>query len=74
MRFAIMDGFRSRSGRMAEDAEAALESAAALGLDLHAMTEQLQADALNAFASSFDQLLATLAEKRRQIATSRELT
>ena len=62
--------FRSRSGRSAEDAEAALERAAALGLDLHATTEQLQADALKAFTSSFDQLLATLAEKRRQIATA----
>ena len=71
-----MDAFRDHGrvqitlGTNAEDAEAALESAAALGLDLHAMTEQLQADALKAFASSFDQLLATLAEKRRQIATA----
>ena len=70
-----MDAFRDHGrvqitlGTNAEDAEAALESAAALGLDLHATTEQLQADALNAFSSSFDQLLATLAEKRRQIAT-----
>jgi len=32
------------------------------------MTEQLQADALKAFTSSFGQLLATLAEKRPQIA------
>ena len=39
------------------------------GLGRHAMTEQLQADALKAFTSSFDQLLVTLAEKRRQIAT-----
>jgi hypothetical protein len=71
-----MDAFRDHGrvqitlGTNAEDAEAALESAAALGLDLHATTEQLQADALNAFTSSFDQLLATLAEKRRQIATA----
>jgi transaldolase len=70
-----MDAFRDHGrvqitlGTNAEDAEAALERAAALGLDLHATTEQLQADALNAFTSSFDQLLATLAEKRRQIAT-----
>ena len=70
-----MDAFRDHGrvqitlGTNAEDAEAALERAAALGLDLHATTEQLQVDALNAFTSSFDQLLATLAEKRRQIAT-----
>jgi len=70
-----VDAFRDHGrvqmtlGTNVESAEAALESAAVLGLDLHAMTEQLQADALKAFTSSFDQLLATLAEKRRQIAT-----
>jgi transaldolase len=69
-----VDAFRDHGrvqmtlGTNVESAEAALESAAVLGLDLHAMTEQLQADALKAFTSSFDQLLATLAEKRRQIA------
>jgi hypothetical protein len=34
---------------------------------VHAITEQLQADAIKAFASSFDQLVATLGEKRRQM-------
>jgi transaldolase len=73
---ATMDAFRDHGrvqvtlGIGAEAADAALESAAALGLDLHAMTEQLQADALTAFASSFDQLLATLAEKRRRTVTA----
>jgi transaldolase len=43
--------------------------AAALGLDLHAITEQLQADGIKAFAASFDQLLATVAERRREIVT-----
>ena len=69
---STMDAFRDHGhvrvklGTEEGVAEAALESAAALGLDLHAMTEQLQTDALKAFASSFDQLLTTLAEKRRR--------
>jgi transaldolase len=73
---ATMDAFRDHGrvqitlGTNEEAAEAVLERAATLGVDVHAMTEQLQADALKAFASSFDQLLATLAEKRRHIATA----
>jgi len=47
-----------------------LATAATLGLDVHAITEQLQADAIKAFASSFDQLIATLGEKRSQILTT----
>ena len=50
--------------------DAILATAAALGLDVHAITEQLQADAIKAFASSFDQLVATLGEKRRQMLTT----
>jgi hypothetical protein len=53
-----------------EAADVALENAAALGLGVHAMTEQLQADAHTAFNSSFNQLLATLAEKRRRNLTA----
>ena len=73
---ATMDAFRDHGrvritlGTEREDAEAALGNASALGLDVHAITEQLQADAIKAFASSFDQLLATLAEKRRHILTA----
>jgi transaldolase len=72
---ATMDAFRDHGrvqvtlGTEPEAADAALERAAALGLDVHAITEQLQADALTAFNSSFDQLLATLAEKRRRNVT-----
>jgi transaldolase len=51
----------------AQDADATLAAAAALGLDIHAMTEQLQADGIKAFASSFDQLLASVDQKRRAI-------
>jgi transaldolase len=73
---ATMDAFRDHGrvrvtlGTEEEDAEAALGNATDLGLDVHAITEQLQADAVKAFASSFDQLVATLAEKRRQIVTA----
>jgi transaldolase len=73
---ATMDAFRDHGrvqvtlGTEEEDADAALENATDLGLDVHAITEQLQADAIKAFASSFDQLVATLAEKRRQIVTA----
>jgi transaldolase len=73
---ATMDGFRDHGrvrvtlGTEEENVEAALENSTALGLDVHAITEQLQADAIKAFASSFDQLVATLAEKRRQILTA----
>jgi transaldolase len=72
---ATMDAFRDHGrvqvtlGTEPEAADAALERAAALGLDVHAITEQLQADALTAFNSSYDQLLATLAEKRRRSVT-----
>jgi hypothetical protein len=57
-------------GSEGKDAGAVLGNAAALGLDVHAMTEQLQADAVTAFASSFDQLVATVAERRRQVLTA----
>lgn len=74
---ACDDGCLSRHGRVrvtleaeSEEAEAALTSAAALGLDVHAITEHLQVDAIKAFASSFDELLATVAEKRRHMLTA----
>jgi transaldolase len=71
-----LDAFRDHGrvqvtlGTDEEDAEAVLAKGAALGLDLHAITEQLQADGIKAFAASFDQLVATLGEKRRQIFTT----
>ena len=73
---ATMDAFRDHGrvritlGTEGEEAEATLKNAAALGLDMPAITEQLQADAITAFASSFDQLMVTLAEKRRHILTA----
>ena len=73
---ATLDAFRDHGrvratlGTEEKEAEAVLATAAALGLDVHAITEQLQADAIKAFASSFDQLVATVGEKRRQIFTT----
>ena len=73
---ATLDAFRDHGrvrvtlGTEDEEAEAVLATAAALGLDVHAITEQLQADGIKAFASSFDEFVATLGEKRRQILTT----
>jgi transaldolase len=70
---ATLDAFRDHGrvrvtlGTEEEEADAVLAAAAALGLDVHTITEQLQIDGINAFASSFDQLVATLGEKRSQI-------
>ncbi len=49
-------------------AEAILAAAERLGLDVHALTEQLQIDGINAFAASFQQLFTTVDHKRRAIA------
>jgi transaldolase len=75
-----MDAFRDHGrarvtlGTEAGDAEAAaiLDKAAAFDLDVHAITEQLQTDGIDAFASSFEQLIGTVDEKRRHVlATTR---
>jgi transaldolase len=72
---ATLDAFRDH-GRvhvtlgteaMEAEAAAALAKATALGLDLHAITEQLQTDGIAAFASSFEQLLTTVGKKRREL-------
>jgi transaldolase len=52
------------------EAMATLERVAALGLDLPAISEQLQADGLATFASSFEQLIATVGMKRRELLTA----
>ena len=73
---ATLDAFRDHGrvrltlGTEEQETEAVLGAAAALGLDVHAITEQLQADGIMAFASSFDQLVAAVGEKRRQIFTT----
>jgi len=55
-------------GADAQQDDATLLAASGLGLDLHAMTEQLQVDGVAAFAQSYDTLLNALARKRRTIA------
>jgi transaldolase len=73
---ATLDAFRDH-GRVrltleqeGEEAEAVLATAATLGIDVPAITEQLQTDGIKAFASSFDQLVGTLEGKRRQLLTT----
>jgi transaldolase len=72
---STMDAFRDHGrarvtlGTDETDAEAiaTLDKAAALGLDVRAITEQLQLDGIAAFASSTEQLLATVGRKRREL-------
>jgi transaldolase len=49
------------------EAEKVLAGAAALGLDLHDMGDQLQRDGMAAFAHSYEQLLKTVDDKRRTL-------
>ena len=72
---ATLDAFRdhgavpaARLESSADVDDATLAGAAALGLDLAAITEQLQSDGVAAFARSYEQLLEALDEKRRTIA------
>ncbi|HEX6213626.1 MAG TPA: transaldolase [Vicinamibacterales bacterium] len=71
---ATLDAFRDHgtvpAGSLessADQDDATLAGAAALGLDVAAITEQLQADGVGAFARSYEQLLEALDEKRRTI-------
>jgi transaldolase len=50
-----------------QDAERALAAAARLGIDVDAIGEQLLAEGIDHFAASFDELIATVAEKRRHL-------
>ena len=73
---ATLDAFRdhgdARNGIAsdADDDDATLAAAAALGLDLHAITGQLQADGIAAFAHSYAQLLNGLDQKRHTLLTT----
>jgi transaldolase / glucose-6-phosphate isomerase len=51
-----------------DDADHTLAELARLGVDLHAITEQLQRDGVASFAASFDQLMAALEKKRQSMA------
>ena len=70
---ATLDAFRdhgSAQNGIASDAgedDATLAAAARLGVDLHALTEQLQADGVAAFAKSYEQLVNALDQKRRAV-------
>ena len=69
---ATLDAFRDhgtvKTGSLesaAEADDATLAGAARLGLNLFALTEQLQSDGIAAFARSYEQLLDALDQKRR---------
>ena len=67
---ATLDAFRDHgtvpaSLVSADEDDATLASAAALGLNLNALTEQLQSDGVATFARSYEHLLQALSQKRR---------
>jgi transaldolase len=68
-----VDAFRDH-GRVAatlesglDEAKAVLAELAALGVNMTEVTEQLQVEGVHSFASSFDALLSSLAERRAQM-------
>jgi transaldolase len=68
-----LDAFRNHGTvpaglESASNDDATLAGVAALGLDLDSITERLQSDGVSAFAQSYEQLLETLAQKRRTTA------
>jgi transaldolase len=69
---ATLEAFRDHGrvrvtlGTDGQDAER-LAAAAALGVDIHALTERLQADGIDAFAASFAKLLASVEGKRHDL-------
>lgn len=54
-----------------EEAGKHIGALATLGLDFTRMTQELEDDGVSAFAASFDQAVATIANKRRAFATAR---
>lgn len=72
---ATLDAFRDhgqvRGDTVCEEVDTANERLArlsALGIDLEEVTETLQSEGVVSFAASFDDLLATLDEKRKELA------
>ncbi|MGH2536145.1 MAG: transaldolase [Candidatus Promineifilaceae bacterium] len=53
------------------EAELTLENLAEVGVDLEEATGQLQLDGVRAFASSFDELIATITRKAAELGSSR---
>jgi transaldolase len=52
-----------------EDARKIMQGLAAAGIDMDAVTEQLQHEGVKSFADSFDQLLQTLESRRKALTT-----
>jgi len=70
---ATFDSFMDH-GRVAEtltkgweEAQRQIEKLAQLGIDLQAVTQQLQDDGVVAFAKPFDALMQSIAEKRERL-------
>jgi transaldolase len=51
-------------------ARADLQAIAAAGISLDQVTEELETDGVKKFADSFEQLLSTIEERRRQLMTA----
>ena len=75
---ATIDAFRDhgevRGATAAEDPEGAertLDALRAQGIDLDEVTERLQRDGVASFARSYDELIAALARKQRQLLVDR---
>ena len=52
-----------------DEARADLDRLSSLGIDVDAITQQLQEDGVDAFAKSFENLMASIGEKREQLTT-----
>ena len=57
----------ARLGRGLDEAQATLDALDGLGIDLAGITETLEADGIDSFASAFDRLLAALADEREKV-------
>lgn len=55
-----------------DEAKKILDNLAEVGVNLDAITEQLQKDGVKAFIDSFDELIKTLENKRKKILTSKK--
>jgi transaldolase len=55
-------------GEGLDEARAAFQSLAELGIDMQAVGEQLSAEGVDKFAQSFDKLFGVIADKRQKLA------
>jgi transaldolase len=76
---ATLDAFRAHGDtkdtldKGLDEAEETIRQLKALGIDLDAVTEQLQVEGVAAFSDSYDNLLASLEEKCRKIRKEKHL-